>query len=193
MHETGQKWFAKLNAAVTHLREANPLPSREQFDDADEWRCRIVGSSLLHWLEDIGPTFLQERSVLCTALEIEPDPFVVFTSDTPGLVAAQEILGTDNEKITFLSGREFEAWLYGSPDESYRWHTHVFSQFRDTLESEFQQSAKEQYPVPIGVAYWQHSEGTNWAALAGKGVDHLWKWDGEKPELLEEAFTHWVR
>jgi hypothetical protein len=25
MHETGQKWFAKLNAAVTQLREGNPL------------------------------------------------------------------------------------------------------------------------------------------------------------------------
>jgi len=24
------------------------------------------------------------------------------------------------------------------------------------------------------------------------GVEHLWKWDGKRPELLEEAITHWA-
>jgi hypothetical protein len=31
-----------------------------------------------------------------------------------------------------------------------------------------------------------------WAVNAGRGVDHLWGWDGRKPELLEEAMSHWV-
>lgn len=31
-----------------------------------------------------------------------------------------------------------------------------------------------------------------WAVNAGRGVDHLWRWDGQAPELLEEALTHWV-
>ncbi len=26
----------------------------------------------------------------------------------------------------------------------------------------------------------------------GRGIEHLWKWDGAKPTLLEEAIAHWV-
>lgn len=31
-----------------------------------------------------------------------------------------------------------------------------------------------------------------WALNSGRGVDHLWRWDGGEAGLLEEALTHWV-
>jgi hypothetical protein len=192
MEQEGQNWFTQLNASIEQLRKENPLSARDQLNDSEEWQCKIVGSSLLNWLENVGPNFLQERSVFCKVREIEPDPFLVFTSNTPGLVAAREIVGEDNERIVFLDDSEFDDWLKDHPDKSYRWHVHVWSYFRDSLESEFHQKAEEEYPISEESSYWQHSEGTMWADLAGRGVDHLWRWDGNGPELLEEAFTNWV-
>jgi uridine kinase len=37
---------------------------------------------------------------------------------------------------------------------------HVWSFFRDSLESEFHQKAEEEYPISEESSYWQHSEGT---------------------------------
>jgi hypothetical protein len=168
------------------------LPSRDELSPAEEWQCRIVGSSLLNWLRKIGPRFLQERAVLAKLLEIDREPFIVFTSDIPGLVAAQQILGTDHERVGFLLQDELDSFLRQVEDPDYRWRVHVWSVFRKVVAPAFEAEARAKYPIPDGCSYWQHSEGTMWAVNAGRGVDHLWRWNGQNPELLEEALPHWV-
>ena len=164
MNHEGQEWFDQLTSATQEFRKEIPMPTREELNEPEEWQCRITGSSLVNWLDNVGDNILQERSMFCKLKEIEPDPFLVFTSNRPGLVAINQIVGVGNERIVF----------------------------RDQIDTEFQQQAEEQFPIPQGSSYWQHSEGTIWAQLAGRGGDHLWKWDGNEPELLEEAFTQWV-
>lgn len=126
------------------------------------------------------------------ANRIEPEPIIVFTSDVPGLVAAQPIVGSDHERIVFLLDSEFDALPLKPLDPTYRWHVHYWSRFRTELDAEFLARARAKHPLPNGHSYWQHSEGTMWTINAGNGGDHLWRWDGQTPELLEAAMTRWV-
>jgi hypothetical protein len=185
-------WFQRLQEHSQKCREALPIPDRHAISAAQEVQCQIVGGSLISWLQDTGPQFLTERRVLAKMMKVSPDPGVVFTSNMPGLVAAAEILGNDHEGIEYLLEDEYAQWIGQSPDATYRWHVHVWSRFRERVEPEFEKKAKQEHPLPPGCTYWQHTEGTMWGKLAGRGGDHLWQWDGTKPELLEEAFTHWV-
>lgn len=186
------EWTSRLLAYATECRSAAPLPDRAALTDAQEWHCRIVGSTLLTWLRQHGPRFLQERAVMHKMLGIDRDPAIVFTSDVPGLVAAQEIVGTDHERVVYLLEDEFTAAPPRAADPEYKRHVHVWSYFRPEVEPGFAAAARAKHPIPADCSYWQHAEGTMWAVRAGRGVDHLWRWDGHKPELLEEAMSHWV-
>ena len=192
MAGTAAEWIAQFRQHVSDCRAASPLPCRESLTCAEECQCQIIGGSLLNWLEHVGPRVLQERVVMCGLLGLDRDPLIVFTSDTPGLVAAHEILAPDHEKVGFLLKDEFSASPPQADDPDYRWHVHVWSFFRPAIEPAFEAQARAKHPIPDGVKYWQHSEGTMWAMNAGRGVDHLWRWNGEQPELLEEALSHWV-
>jgi hypothetical protein len=192
MAKTLAEWMAQFRQHAEECRASVPLPSRDTLTPAEEWRCRIIGSSLLRWLRETGPRFLQERAVMHKILEIDRNPFIVFTSDMPGLVAAQEIVGADHEQVGFLLEDEHAAWPPQLVDPDYRWHVHVWSLFRPKMAQEFEAEARARYPIAAGCDYWQHGKGTMWAVSAGRGVDYLWQWDGHEPALLEEAFSHWV-
>ncbi|HJN08051.1 MAG TPA: hypothetical protein QF564_05120 [Pirellulaceae bacterium] len=192
MEPAGQNWFSSLASHIKELRQTYPIPQRETLDPSDEWECQIIGSSVLNWLRNIGPKFVDERCVLHKMLEIEEDPYVVFTSESPGLVAANQIIGEDDERIAYLSAEQFENWLVKNPDDSYRWHVHFWSYFTKLPSNEILEQARREYPLFDEDTYWQHVEGTFWATNAGRGVDHLWRWNGVELELLEEAISSWV-
>jgi hypothetical protein len=120
----------------------------------------------------------------------EKEPFIVFTSEQPGLVAAREILEDESERIAFLYPTEFVEWNKSHPDENFRWHVHTWSFFAP-LDSETKKKAT-QYPLAAGETYWLHKEGTMCGPLFGRGGDHLWKWNGNEPELLQECLNQWV-
>jgi hypothetical protein len=147
---------------------------------------------MLTWLRQVGPRFLQERAVMCKLLDIDHDPAIVFTSDLPGLVAAREIVEPDHERVVYLLEDEFAAAPARAADQEYKQHVHFWSFFRPEIEPGFAAEARAKHPIPEGCSYWQHSEGTMWAVNAGRGGDHLWRWDGHKPDLLEEAMSQWV-
>ncbi len=186
------KWTAKLRDYAEKCRAAAPLPDLDSLTEGQEWHCRIVGSTLLAWLREHGPRFLQERAVMCKLLDIDRDPAIVFTSDVPGLVAAREIVGPDHDRVVYLRVDEFDAVPARMADPEYKGHVHFWSFFRPEIEPGFEAEARAKYPIPAGCSYWQHTEGTLWAARAGRAADHLWRWDGHKPELLEEAMSHRV-
>jgi hypothetical protein len=188
--KTADEWMARVRQQIRTCREAAPLPRRDELALPDEWRCRIVGGAFLGWLRETGPQFLRERAVMSKLLKIEPEPSIVFTSDIPGLIAAQEIVGEDHERVAFLLDGDYAPLREADPD--YRWHVHFWSFFQPKVDPAIEREAGAKYPLPKGCAYWQHSEGTMWAANAGRGVNHLWQWDGSEPTLLEEAFSHWV-
>ena len=183
------EWTAELRKHIAECRAKRPLTPRKSLSAAEEWRCRLVGGALMRWMKETGPRFLQERSVMCKTLGIDPEPFIAFTSDAPGLAAANQVIGADNPRADFLFEDEFQSCPARLTDPGYKWHIHFWSYVSPTLDPKVEAEARARHPIADGCVYWLHREGTLWAANAGRGADHLWKWDGEKPELLEEAYT----
>lgn len=177
-------WIAKLREYTAECRAKAPLPDWEHLTAAQEWQRRIVGGSILNWLRQIGPRFLQERAIVHRTLQVDPHPAIVFTSNVPGLVAAQEIVGPDHERGVYLLEEEFAAAPAHLADGEYKCHIRFWSFFRAEPEPAFAARARAKYPLADGGSYWQHSEGTMWAVNAGRGVDHLWRWDGQQAVLL---------
>lgn len=192
MSDPDHAWFLELKQYVGECRRQRPIPQRERLNPAQDVQCTYVGGSLFAWLERTGPQFLRERKARHKVMGLDPNPGIVFTSDTAGLVAAEDVLESHGATTVFLYEDEFARWLAESPDEQYKWHVHVRSVFREDPDPAFLQQATKKYPVPPGCVYWQQSESTMWGKLAGKGVEHLWKWDGQSVELVAESFLSWV-
>jgi hypothetical protein len=190
MTEAGFDWFFELRDDMREFRRSHPLVAREALSLEEEMKCRIIGGSLIRWLEEYGPRLMQERSVLAKLKGWESDPFIVFTSEQPGLIAANEILDRKSSQIAFLYPAEFTRVTKIRPDAEYQWHVHTWSYFTTLDADTLQRAAK--YPLAPGETYWLHKEGTMCGQLFGRGGDHLWKWNGKKPELLEECFNQWV-
>ena len=72
------------------------------------------------------------------------------------------------------------------------WHVHFWSHFREPVDKKFAAKFKKAYPMNKGSSYWQHSGGTMLGAIAGRGGDILWQWNGVGPRMIEEAFHSWV-
>jgi hypothetical protein len=85
MNNKGKKWFADLQQHIKACRQATPLPDRGTLTTEQEIQCRIVGGSVISWLKEHGPHFLQERQVLHKMMDVSPDPWIVFTSNVSGL------------------------------------------------------------------------------------------------------------
>lgn len=190
MNDQGRKWFDELKTFAAECRERNPLGSRDEFAATDYSQYRIVGWSMIDWLDKHGPRLLAERAMLAHLNGWEKDPFIVITGKRSGLIAAREIVVKYPPVIVCVDPDEFKEWSKSHADEEYRWHVHMWSYFTE-LDRDTAQRAK-QYPLAEGESYWLHEEGTMCGPLFGRGVDHLWKWDGTTPTLLEEAFNHWV-
>jgi hypothetical protein len=183
-----EAWFAALRELA-----AGPLPSVGSLSPGEERQRRIVGGSLIQWVQVHGPDFLAERAALAELLGIEPDPFVVFVSTLPGLIAAEQILGRDHPRVVAVAPEVFEAFLRDHPDPAARYHVHLWSLFDCAPGEAVLSRARTEYPIADGETYWVHLEGTDWAENAGRGGEHLWAWDGAELLLLQEAFTSWTR
>jgi hypothetical protein len=190
MNEQGTKWFDGLRAFLAECRDQRPLIARKDLSAAEERQCRIIGGSLIRWLQNYGPSLLEERAMLADFENWEKDPCIVFTSEQPGVVAANEILKASPPTIVFLYPDEFTRWTESHPDPEYRWHVHTWSFFAPLDPMTGQRAAR--YPLAAGETYWLHKEGTMCGPLFGRGGDHLWKWDGENATLLEEGFNQWI-
>lgn len=182
------EWFEELQSYVRSLRAKNPLPSSKSFRAARHARYRINGGSIVSWLENHEPHFLEQRRFWKPE---EDSPPTVFTSDITGLVAASEIFDPDVRGIVYLNEGQFNNWLRMNPDDEFLGHVHFWARWVDPPHKDFLEMA-EQYPLPPGGKYWQHQEGTLWGPLAGRGGDHLWIWDGNEATLVEEAMIRWI-
>lgn len=197
MAESVGAWQNELREYAIACRAATLLPEPNALTPPQEWHCRIVGSTIRTWLRETGPQFLRQRKGMAQLLnplretQLDGTPAIVFTSDVSGLVAAQALIGPSHDRVIYLLEHEYAALPVTLTDTEYRWHVHFWSLFRAEPDLAFVAEGQSKHPIASGV-YWQHSEGTMWAPLAGRGVDHLWQWDGKEPKLLEEAMTHWV-
>lgn len=188
----GQQWQAALQQHAAQEYQARPLPARAELSALEENQCRILGGTLISWLQRHSHPLLAERDVLKTMIDVEADPVIVVISDTPGLIAAQEILARAPFPIFFLPQASFDAFLAQHPDKTFRWHVVFTSFFYQAADAETQQQMNARAALQPGEAFWLHREVSSLAPLFARGGDHLWKWDGQAMALIEEAFAAWV-
>jgi len=191
MNPQTEKWSQGLREFIASRRSKIPLRPRSELNDYEEWQCRIIGGSLISWLREHGPNFIRERAVLSDWEGWDKNPIVVFSSDEPGLVAANEILRGDSSAVLWLYRDELKDWYALQADDKYVHHVHTWSCFA-TLDEAMLSKARKKHPISNGESYWLHDEGTICGPNFGRGGSHLWKWNGEKPELLEEVIDQWV-
>jgi len=185
-------WQSAVAAHFERERADHPLPSRDRLSATEEFQLRIVGGSLVNWLERYGPQMLKEREFLRELNDVDSSPDIVFISTVPGLVAANEILDPRPPSIFFFSQEEFSLFLKENPDPTFRWHVTYTSYFHELLDADILARASQKYKLRSKEEFWLHRESSMLGQLFGRGGDHLWKWNGRKPALLEEGFNTWI-
>ncbi len=182
-----KEWFAALKSFKQARCQYNTIPHRSSLSDEKEWHCRIIGGEFIGWYQHHLRGILAERLAL-RVRQFDPSPLIVFTTTIPGLIAAQEIMQEPPENLVYLLQSDFEKWEKQNLVDEFTFHIHHWSYFRPLNQDELTQASKmysEVNPEELRI----HASGDLWGELCGVGCEHLWRWNGQKMELLEEAFS----
>lgn len=186
-------WASALRSYLAKVRVEAPVPARDTLSLADEMRLRILGGHLMSWLKDWGPQLILERNALPMTRGDTREPLIVFLTDTPGLVAATEILG-DHKRVVYCRKTEYEAFALRDEDHDFRVHCELHSYFDESLmdDDRWKDLARRAHPLKSGEDFWLHHDESVLGPLFARGDDHLWVWNGIEPRLLEEGWEGWV-
>lgn len=182
-----QEWLTSLKSFIQEKYRCNPIPQRNTLSDEEEWHCRIIGGEFIGWYQHHLRGILEERMAL-RVRQFDPKPILVFTTTIPGLVAAQEIMRDPPENLVYLPHSEFEEWEQQNPVDEFTFHIHHWSYFRP-IDRELLTKACKLYPKVNAEEFRIHTSGDLWGEMCGVGGDHLWRWNGQEMELIEEAFV----
>lgn len=182
-----QEWLAKLKSFAQTRYQSNPIPPRNTLSEEQEWYCRIIGGEFIRWYQNYLQTILQERMAL-RVQQFDPEPIIVFTADIPGLVAAQEIIPNPLENLVYLLHSDFEEWEKQNPVDQFTFHIHHWSYFQP-IDQELLKQASQAFPNLDSKEFRIHASGDLWGERCGVEGHHLWRWNGQRMELLEEAFS----
>jgi hypothetical protein len=103
------------------------------------------------------------------------------------LAAAEEVFGASGAVI--LEESEQARWFSDVyrvryHHQAFWWYALAWWTVREGLASEDEASIRQGYPIPEGCSYWIVTSGVQWGALAGGAGHELWRWDGERAELI---------
>ena len=179
-------WSNKLLHHAEQCRKDNPVPERSGLSLPQTMQLHIIKGSLLNRLNTLPASKISAQGKQ-NRLEYN----IVFTSNAAGLAAAKELgLGT-NLPFFSLYPEELNNFLQIYPDIKLKHHVHIWSHFLEKLDSQTTMFA-EPYPVSVREKYWLHVEGIMCGPQLGRGMEHLWSWDGLRPKLLKKNFQHWA-
>jgi hypothetical protein len=169
-----KKWQQKLLRYERTCRTSRPAVNQKSLPKQGRMQCTIIAGALAKQLHNLQKLADYNR-------------LLVFTSTEPGLVAARRILHGQSPPCCCLSPEEYRQWMQFHPDINFQFHAHLWSHFVEhpgITNCRFSISANEDY--------WLHTEGMVYGPKFGRGADHLWKWDGEKPVLLQRNYAQWT-
>jgi hypothetical protein len=174
-------WHAALKLYSKDLRNTSPLPDRESLTLEEEEQCRIIGGALIGWLENNGPYMLEQRKEMAEYAEQE-EPLIVLLTTAPGLLAAEDIAGSDQDRLFFFTPDQWADFAEQHPDDEMHFHVINTSSVRPT-------EADDELPpnAPGTGALWLHEEATRISPQIMMGAHHLWHYDGERAQLIQEA------
>lgn len=181
-------WTEALEAFAREQRQEHPLPAREDLAGEEDWCYRIIGGDFISWSRQRLPDILTERLAL-RVKNFDPEPLIVFSTSTPGLVAARDIIPPEAEGVFCVPHEAFDGWDRAHPVDSFTFHVHFWSYFARP-EGQRLAYAREHYPDVPADELRVHHTGELWGERCGLFGDHLWRWHDEEMELLQEAFAH---
>ena len=181
-----QMWLRKMKSYAEECRASRPIPRQDALSWPQVLQLNIIKGSLQSWINNL-------------AASISPNPdgqsgngtCIVFTSTCPGLVATREIMQGKGLPLVSLYPEELNEFLQYFPDNEYRNHMHIWSYFLEELDSTTKKNAAR-YPLKDKEKYWLHVEGIMHGLRFGRGVEHLWGWNGSQTKLLKKSFLHWA-
>jgi hypothetical protein len=179
-------WLQEMKNHAENCRASRAIPRQDTLSWQQILQLHIIKGSLLSWIKNLPSIISLDPSEqgghrIC----------IVFTSTCPGLVAAKEITQGKNLLLVSLYPEELRSFLQSFPDNDYRYHAHIWSYFLEELDSDTKRIAKC-YPVNDTEKYWLHVEGIMRGQRLGRGVEHLWSWNGSQTKLLKKSFLHWA-
>jgi hypothetical protein len=171
------RWFPRLQAFAAECRLSAPVPAVNGFSAAEREQHRVL---LANMREFAGSA--DRRCVLAR----KPHLAAILSTTRVGLVAAEEVFGGSGAVI--LEESERERWLsevYPVNHEAFWWYSFAWWTLREGLTGEDEASIRQHCPIPERCAYWVVTSGVQWGGLAGGANHELWRWDGERAELIE--------
>jgi len=182
------EWSNSLKSFVEARRCQNPILDRQNLSTEEEWQYQIIGGEFISWHRNHLGDILNQRMAL-RVMDFDPEPLIVFTSNMPGLVAAKEIIRQPSDNLVYLMHEEFEEWSQNNIVDEFVFHIHHWSYFRQ-IDEDLLRQAQENYPDVLEESYRIHVTGDLWGDRCGVQGEHLWSWNNEEMQLLEEAFSH---
>ena len=185
--DTDRTTYEKLvRDHLARRRQAMPIVPRDALSPLAAWQNRILGVDLIQWNNNHADSLLSERALLLH----HKDPVIFFISTMPGLVASQEIIGDEKEPFVWGLPEDFDS--FEERDEEFIFHVEYRSLFKEPESDADVKELTKSHPLAPGESHFIHSVESVMGPLFARGQGHLWKWDGEQLELLEEAWRTWV-
>lgn len=179
------EWTTALKQHIQTQREAVPIPARAHLTAEEVGECHAIGSEFLGWQQRDLPQIMAYR--IAVRQGFDPEPLFVITTHLPGLVAMQEILPEPPDYLVYLLHEEFESWKPAHPVENFTFHLHHWS-FFEPFPPDILAVAKAAFPDIPEAALRLHHVGDMWGNHSVVMGLHLWHWDGQQMQLLQEAF-----
>ena len=145
-----------------------------------------MGLDLIDWNNNRANGLLSERALLL----YNKDPAIFFISTMPGLGASQEVLGDKNGPFVWGVPEDFDS--FEERDEEFIFHVEYRSLFKEPESDADVKELTKSHPLEPGERYFIHTVESVMGPLFARGGEHLWKWNGQELELLEEAWQTWV-
>lgn len=186
--QSKREWQDGFRRHAAQCRITSPIPPRERLSTEEEWHCRIIGGSLIRFLENSFADILKSRKFFAHEFEV-PDPrLLVFTSTMPGLVALSEMFDRPVEEIVPVLNEEWADWCDRHPDCKFQYHVLFSSYISAELGRDQRQRIRKEYPHLRMAECRIHHIVEMWGPLAGSSYEHLWRWDGQTLHLIKEGF-----
>ncbi len=181
-----QKWRRDLLDFVAPIER--PRPKREQLSPLQHEHRRVTGGVLHQFFQFLEDSADEERF---PALQDHPLPqrLFVLVTDEAGVHATEDLMDTSSEQAVCLLKEEWRAFLESDDtdhDDAFEHHYEFWSVWHRNMPDQWD------FPqLGPGQSYWIHEEGFALTDGVGRGAQHLWRWDGEEFELVDEMTTAW--
>lgn len=186
LRKSSRRWRDELVQFVDRIRPS--IPAREQLSALQNEQRRVTGGLLLQFFEFLEQSATPDRFPRLEEHPLEERLFLLIT-DEAGWWAAEELMDTDTPQALRLLKQQWRAFLEDpdtDDDEEFVHHYQFWSVWHRDIPDGWETPDLEE-----GWDYWVHEEGFALADRRGRGAKHLWRWDDDEFELVEEQLNSW--